>query len=166
MPRPITRGLRRHGVEVLTAQEDGTSRWEDADLLDRATLLDRVLFSQDEDLLIEAANRQRDRVPFNGLIYAPQLALSIGQCIEDLEILAKAGVLSDFANLINPGGPPLARWWRSNKKLFCKQPVNASMLLVFEQMRLIDPGKVTELLGACDQLSRKIADPCLLIPDL
>lgn len=77
VPRPITRGLRRHGVEVLTAQEDGTARWEDADLLNRATLLDRVLFSQDEDLLIEAANRQRDRVPFNGLIYAPQLALSI-----------------------------------------------------------------------------------------
>src|SRR5213596_2316270 len=46
MPRPITRGLRRHGVDVLTAQEDGTTRWEDAELLDRAAALNRILFSQ------------------------------------------------------------------------------------------------------------------------
>ena len=39
VPRPITRGLRRHGVDVLTAQEDGTTRWEDAELLDRVAEL-------------------------------------------------------------------------------------------------------------------------------
>ena len=100
VPRPITRGLRRCGVEVLTAQEDGTTRWADADLLDRAAKLGRVLFSQDEDLLVEAAKRQRTGVPFQGVIYAPQLALSIGSCIEDLEIVAKAGVPDDFANRV------------------------------------------------------------------
>ena len=100
VPRPITRGLRRRRVEVLTAQEDGTARWEDPDLLDRAAKLGRVLFSQDEDLLIEAAKRQRTRVLFQGVIYVPQLALSIGSCIEDLEILAKAGVPNDFANRV------------------------------------------------------------------
>ena len=100
VPRPITRGLRRRQVDVLTAQEDGTARWKDADLLNRAAQLDRILFSQDEDLLIEAANRQRNQVSFNGLIYAPQLALSIGQSIEDLEILAKAGVARDFVDRV------------------------------------------------------------------
>ena len=100
VPRPITRGLRRRGVEVLTAQEDGTARWEDPDLLDRAAKLGRVLFSQDEDLLVEAAKRQRTGVPFQGVIYVPQLALSIGSCIEDLEILAKAGVPNDFADRV------------------------------------------------------------------
>jgi len=96
IPRPITRGLRRRGVEVLTAQEDATATWEDPQLLDRATQLNRVLFSQDEDLLIEAANRQRSRMPFAGLIYAPQLALSTEQFVQELELLAKAGDPKDF----------------------------------------------------------------------
>ena len=100
VPRPITRGLRRRGVDVLTAQEDGTTRWNDPDLLDRAAEAGRVLFSQDEDLLMEAAKRQREGIPFQGVIYAPQLGLSIGQCIDDLEILAKAGVPEDFVNRV------------------------------------------------------------------
>jgi uncharacterized protein with PIN domain len=100
VPRPITRGLRRVGVDVLTAQEDGTTRWEDAELLDRAVESRRILFSQDEDLLVEAAKRQRSGISFSGVIYAPQLALSIGQFIEELEILAKAGVPADFANRV------------------------------------------------------------------
>jgi hypothetical protein len=100
VPRPITRGLRRRGVDVLTAQEDGTARWEDPELLDRATQLGRVLFSQDEDLLIEAAGRQRSGVGFSGVIYAPQLALSVGQFVYELELIAKAGELADFANRV------------------------------------------------------------------
>jgi hypothetical protein len=55
VPRPVTRSLRRREVDVLTAQEDGTAQWEDPDLLDRAGALARVLFSQDADLLAEAA---------------------------------------------------------------------------------------------------------------
>jgi len=49
VPRPVTRALRKRGVDVLTAQEDASARWSDPDLLDRATGLNRVLFSQDED---------------------------------------------------------------------------------------------------------------------
>jgi hypothetical protein len=37
VPGPITRGLRRRRVEVLTAQEDGAEGWDDPRLLDRAT---------------------------------------------------------------------------------------------------------------------------------
>ena len=98
VPRPITRGLRRRGVDVVTAQEDVTARWEDPLLLDRSGELGRVLFSQDEDLLIEAARRQREGIHFAGVIYAPQLELSVGQFIEELEILAKAGLPTDFVN--------------------------------------------------------------------
>jgi len=50
----ITDGLRRRDVDVLTAQEDGGATLADPLLLDRATSLVRVLFSQDEDLLREA----------------------------------------------------------------------------------------------------------------
>ena len=100
IPRPITRGLRRRSVEVLTAQEDGTAQWQDCDLLNRASKLDRVLFSQDEDLLAEAALRQREGIRFAGVIYAPQLALSIGQFIDELELIAKAGESADFADRV------------------------------------------------------------------
>ena len=59
VPLAITRGLRRRGVDVLTAQQDGTTRLPDPELLDRATALGRILFSQDEDLIAEAVRRQR-----------------------------------------------------------------------------------------------------------
>ena len=46
VPAAITRGLLLRGVDVLTAQIDGTTELPDPDLLDRATELGRVLFSQ------------------------------------------------------------------------------------------------------------------------
>jgi hypothetical protein len=101
VPRPISRAIRKRGVDVITAHEDGTALWGDPDLLDRATALGRVLFSQDEDLLVEAAWRQNQGVVFTGVIYAPQLVLSTGQFIEQLELLAKAGVPADFAMRFN-----------------------------------------------------------------
>jgi hypothetical protein len=48
VPAAITRGLLLREVDVLTAQLDGTTRLEDPELLDRATELGRVLFSQDD----------------------------------------------------------------------------------------------------------------------
>ena len=48
--RPVTTGLRRRQVEVLTAQEDGTSQWDDDQLLDRAMEAGRVLFIQDDPI--------------------------------------------------------------------------------------------------------------------
>jgi len=50
VPNAITHGLILRGVDVLTAQADGTTRLEDPALLDRATELGRVLFTEDEDL--------------------------------------------------------------------------------------------------------------------
>ncbi len=71
--RAITVGLRLRDVDVLTTQEDGRTGASDAALLDRATELQRVLFSQDEDLLAEAQHRQMESAPFAGIIYAHQL---------------------------------------------------------------------------------------------
>jgi len=85
----ITRGLVARGVDVLTAQQDGTGALDDPALLDRATTLGRVLFSQDSDLLAEAVLRQREARRFAGVAYAHQLGITIGQCIDDLELMAK-----------------------------------------------------------------------------
>ena len=88
MRRAVIEALRERRVDVLTAQADGTTELLDPALLDRAAELRRVLFSQDEDLLAEAARRQRDDIPFAGVVYAHQLRVTIGQCVNDLELIA------------------------------------------------------------------------------
>lgn len=88
--RAITNALRLRKVAVLTAQEDRSAQLLDPALLDRANALGRVLFSQDDDLLREATARQRDGRPFAGVIYAQQLHVPVGRCIEGLALLALA----------------------------------------------------------------------------
>lgn len=98
--RAVTEALRERAVDVLTAQTDGTTELSDPDLLDRATELGRVLFSQDEDLLAEATRRQRGGIPFPGVVYAHQLKVTVGQCVNDLEIIAKTSDPADLANRV------------------------------------------------------------------
>ena len=90
VPKAITNGLRLRNVDVLTAYEDGTDEYEDSELLDRATELRRVLFTQDDDFLGEAAERIQKNTPFYGVIYAHQLRVSIGTCVNDLELILKS----------------------------------------------------------------------------
>lgn len=100
VPRAITIGLRRRGVNVITAFEDGSHELADNKLLDRATEMNCVLFTRDDDLLVEANKRQQANIPFAGVIYAHQLYVSIGVCVQNLEIMAKVGEPEDFANAV------------------------------------------------------------------
>jgi len=100
VPRSITNGLRRRGVEVLTAQEDGTAELDDPSLLDRATALNRPLYTHDDDLLIEARHRQRAGETFAGVIFSHQLHSPIGKCIDDLELIAKTFDPDDLKNRV------------------------------------------------------------------
>ncbi|HEY3411622.1 MAG TPA: DUF5615 family PIN-like protein [Armatimonadota bacterium] len=96
----ITTALRICGMDVLAVQQEQGEGASDPDVLDHATLLNRVLFSQDRDLLAEAMRRQNESIPFVGLVYAQQQRVSIAQCIDDLEYLARAGNAEDFANRV------------------------------------------------------------------
>ena len=98
--RQIVVRLRLRGVDVRTAQDDGSSRLPDDQLLDRARELGRALFSQDSDMLAEATRRQRSAVPFAGLIFAPQPAITVGQAIADLELIAKVYEPTDIADRV------------------------------------------------------------------
>src|SRR5262245_2820563 len=100
VPFSITEGLRRRGVDVLTSQEDGTDLYDDPPLLDRVGQLGRVLFTRDEDFIVEATRRNRSAKSFAGIIYAHQLRVTIGQCIHDLEIIAKACEPDELANRV------------------------------------------------------------------
>ena len=98
--RQITVGLRQRDVDVLTVQEDGLTSFPDHIILDRSTELQRVLFTQDQDFLIEANRRQAEEINFCGVIYARKSVVTIGVCVRDLEIIAKIGVLEEFANCV------------------------------------------------------------------
>jgi hypothetical protein len=98
--RAITTGIRLRGVDVITAQEDEHRTAPDNILLDRATELGRVLFSQDEDLLAEGKLRQTQGIPFAGVIYAHQLRITIGRCVNDLELIAKVAEPEELANRV------------------------------------------------------------------
>lgn len=92
--------MRLRGVDVLTAQEDGAAELGDDQLLDRATQLGRVLISQDEDLLREGVRRLSGKIDFSGIIYSHQLRITIGQMVEDLELIASATSLDDWRSRI------------------------------------------------------------------
>lgn len=98
VPRAITLGLRLRGIDVLTASEDAASGMDDSTLLDRAGERGQVLFTRDDGLVAEARRRQRAGIPFRGIVYAHQLQVSIGRCVQDLEVIAKAGEPEDVVN--------------------------------------------------------------------
>ena len=100
VPYAITTELRLRGVDVLTAQEDGAARQNDARLLDRALALGRVLVTQDFGFLREAARRQKKGEKFAGIVFAPQLDVTIGQCVRDLELIARASEMDEWVNSV------------------------------------------------------------------
>ncbi len=100
IPAAITAGLRRRNINVITSQEDGTREDDDVLLLQRATSLGRILFSQDQDLLQIAREWQYTGQSFAGLVFSAQQGVSIGQCVEDLELLAQCYAPEEIANQV------------------------------------------------------------------
>ncbi|MCI0640742.1 MAG: DUF5615 family PIN-like protein [Gemmataceae bacterium] len=98
--RGITEGLRIRQVDVLTVQGDQRSNALDPEILQRATDLGRVLFTQDEDLLREGSLWQQSGKSFAGIIYVHQLKMTIGQIIADLELMAKVYDPADMLNRV------------------------------------------------------------------
>lgn len=100
VPSAIAVGLRRRGIDVLTSQEDGTRQLNDEALLVRATALERILFTQDEDLLAIASEWQHQGQVFAGLAYGHQLGPGIGEIVEDLELIATCANDGEVRSLV------------------------------------------------------------------
>lgn len=100
VPRAITIGLRLRQVDVLTAYEDGSNELDDPLLLDRASELGRLLFTRDDDMLVEAVRKQRSGFTFHGLVYAHQLRVPIRRCVDELELIAKSVEPEDLLNQV------------------------------------------------------------------
>ncbi len=100
VPRSITTGLRLRDIDVLTVQEDGRTGFSDPQILDRATEIQRILFTQDDDFLVEAHYRQGLGIVFPGVVYAHQLNISIGSCITDLESIAQLASAEELQSTV------------------------------------------------------------------
>ncbi len=99
IPGPITRQLRRRSVDVLTAQEDGHGAVPDEQVVARASALVRIVFTQ--DVLFRArAELAANRGEFTGLLFGPQLGGTIGQYVEDLELIAKISEPDEWRNVV------------------------------------------------------------------
>jgi len=96
--RRITRGLRSRGVDVLAAEEDGAKELPDDELLVRATQLGRILVTMDEDFHTIVANCWASGVEFSGCVFLQSLRLTISECIEKLELIAKATSSDEYWN--------------------------------------------------------------------
>jgi predicted nuclease of predicted toxin-antitoxin system len=100
IPQPITNGLLIRDVDVLTVQEDNRRNTDDNLLLDRATELNRVMVSFDEDMLRHATEHQQENKHFSGLVFAHPTQITIGECVRDLELIAKSGEPADLAEQV------------------------------------------------------------------
>jgi len=99
-PLVIGQQLRRRGVNVVHAMEEGTNRLKDDQLLELATTQGRVVFTQDVGFRVMTQDWQRRGRFFGGLIFQHQRGTSIGNTVADLEIVATATEQSEWSNQI------------------------------------------------------------------
>lgn len=100
VPQAITEQLRRRGIDVLTALEDGSGQLPDDQLLERACFLERILFTQDIRFKALAEDWQRQGKPFGGLIFGHQLGGTIGQFVKDLALIDQASTQDEWLNTV------------------------------------------------------------------
>lgn len=96
----VTEQLRRRGVDVLTAQDDDSGALDDEDLLRRSTSLGRVMFTFDIRFKARAEDWQGQGKPFAGLVWGHPMRLTIGQMVQDPELLAKATDPPEWQNVV------------------------------------------------------------------
>ncbi|SFI47133.1 DUF5615 family PIN-like protein [Planctomicrobium piriforme] len=97
VPTAVTSALRRRGIDVLTSQEDGTTRATDEALLKRAIETERLFFTQDQDFLVIAQEYQASGTEFPGICFARQ-GVEVGRLIQDLELHLKCATAQELQN--------------------------------------------------------------------
>lgn len=101
VPQAIADQLRRRGVDVLTAAEDGTGELPDDQLLEHVHRTGRLIFTHDIRFRALAEEWQRSGRPFAGLIFGHALGGTIGQFVRDLELIAKASEPAEWGNVVD-----------------------------------------------------------------
>src|SRR6266704_1370955 len=92
--------LRLRAVDVLRAKDDDAAEFSDERLLQRATELGRLLFTQDIRFKALAEDWQRAGKAFGGLLFGNQLGVTIGTYVKDFELIAKATEPAEWINVV------------------------------------------------------------------
>ncbi len=96
IPKGVLEGLRRRGIDVLTAQEAGRSGDSDERQLAFAKKEGRVLVTFDDDFLrLDAAG-----VPHIGIVFSQTGRRTVGELIEALMLIANVIDPSEMKNHI------------------------------------------------------------------
>lgn len=88
VPGAVAAALRRRGVDILTAEQDGQKSLVDELLLTRATSLARVLVTNDRGFHRIVARWRRDGRHFAGLVYYGDQHIPHGKLIDDLTLVS------------------------------------------------------------------------------
>jgi hypothetical protein len=83
VPRAVSQGLRRRGIDVLTAQDAGRCGLTDAEQLRLATAEGRVVVTFDSDFIA----LHLTGVPHAGIAWCPEQKYGVGQLIQALLLL-------------------------------------------------------------------------------
>lgn len=83
---------------MLTVQKDGFDRRSDAEILDRAKELGRIVFTQDVDFVVLADKWLAEGKPFAGVVFAHQWQVTIGQAVRDLDLVCRVLSPAEIAN--------------------------------------------------------------------
>src|SRR5947209_8100643 len=92
--------LRLRGVDVMRAQDDNAAQKTDEELLQHATELGRIIFTQDIRFKALAEDWQRQGKKFSGLLFGNQLGVTVGTYVRDLELIAKATDPAEWVSII------------------------------------------------------------------
>ena len=100
VPVAVAEGLKRRGVEALSARDVGNLGLTDEQQLAYAQALNMVLFTHDDDFLKIAHERLEGGQPHGGIIYVHQQKLGLGEMIRRLKVLTELLTEDDFHNHI------------------------------------------------------------------
>jgi predicted nuclease of predicted toxin-antitoxin system len=93
----IVAGLRRRGVDVLTAGEEGLLSASDAQQMERATALGRALVTADQDFLVIVRDMHARGAPFPGVFFI-QEGTAVGEAVRNI---ADAAEILEPADMVN-----------------------------------------------------------------
>jgi predicted nuclease of predicted toxin-antitoxin system len=83
----VVRGLRRRGIDVLSAADEGLLGASDETHLARATALGRIMMTSDHDFLALVRPVLETGTPFPGLIFILPEA-GVGHAVHEIALLA------------------------------------------------------------------------------
>lgn len=93
----VIEGLRRRGIEVISARELGYSGKPDGFHIKKAFEMNAVILTHDVDFLIMA---DRQEINHKGIIFSHSVKVSVGQCIRGVELVTNILTEEDMENHI------------------------------------------------------------------